>query len=195
LKSLIKFGKKVERPKIGDNDLTIYIIKGKEIQNDEIYINPEYSNININGKYYEFDVSQLKFLNKQYPINYTFKWTKFKTEKDLRNYIATNSSKKNFLFYEDNTIGFGGICDIFIARNTRCTTGRQGIQLIKQKLLDLGYKEDDFLIRYIATADESKKFKLTLQATKDKYEKLHGDNFQKSKWVPNDFEILSYWQK
>ncbi len=194
LKSSIKYGQPIERPTIDDNDLSIYIVKGKEIQ-DEIYINPTYSNINIDGKYYEFDLSQLKSLNKQYPLNYTFSWTTLKSETDFKKYISTNSIKKDFLCYQDNTLEFGGICDIFIDRNASCTTGRQGIQIIKQKLLDLGYKETDFLIGYMPTGDESKKFKLTLQATKDKYDKLHGDNFQKSKWTANDFEILSYWQK
>ncbi|MCO5287294.1 MAG: hypothetical protein M9898_12855 [Chitinophagaceae bacterium] len=195
LKSSIKYGKPIERPTIGDNDLSIYIVKGKEIQNDEIYISPEYSNINIDGKYYEFDISQLTALNKKYPISYTFNWTTLKSENEFKNYISSNYSKKKFLCYQDNTLEFGGICDIFIDRNAKCTTGRQGIQIIKQKLLDLGYKETDFLIGYMPTGDESKKFKLTLQATKDKYDKLKGDNFQKSKWTANDFEILSYWQK
>jgi hypothetical protein len=195
LKTLIKFGKPIERPTIGDNDLSIYIVKGKEIQDDEIYVSPEYSNINIDGKYYEFDISQLTALNKKYPISYTFNWTTLKSENDFKKYISANSSKKNFLCYQDNTLEFGGICDIFIDRNASCTTGRQGIQIIKQKLLDLGYKETDFLVGYMPTGDESKKFKLTLQATKDKYDKLHGNNFQKSKWTANDFEILSYWQK
>jgi len=195
LKSSLTYGKPIEHPTIGDNDLCIYIVKGKEIQPDEIYINPDYSNINIEGEYYEFDISQLKALNKKYSINYTFSWTTLKSERDFKNYISTNSSKKNFLCYQDNTLEFDGICDIFIDRNANCTTGRQGIQIIKQKLLDLGYKENEFLIGYRPTFDESKEFHLTFHASKDKYDKLHGNNFRKSKWTQNDFEILSYWQK
>ncbi len=195
LKSSIKYGKPIENPTVGDNDLSIYIVKGKEIQNDEIYIDPEYSTINIDGDYYEFDISQLKSLNKKYPVNYNFSWTTFKSEKEFRNYISTNIPKKNFLCYQDNTLEFGGICDILIDRNVSCTTGRQGINIIKQKLLDLGYRENDFLVGYRPTFDESKQFKLTLHATKDKYDKLNGDSIKKSKWMPNDFEILSYWLK
>lgn len=194
LKTLIKYGKPIERPTIDDNDLSIYIVKGKEIQDDEIYVNPTYSNININGRYYEFDISQLKLLNKQFPISYKFSWTTLKSEKEFKNYIATNTSKADFLCYQDNTLDFGGSCEIYINRSSDCTSGTQGIQIIKQKLLDLGYKETDFLIGYIPTGNEAKRFKLTLQATKDKYDKLSGNNFQKSKWIPNDFEILSYWR-
>ena len=195
IKSSIKFGKKIENSTYDNYGLNIYIIKDKEIQKDKLYISLEYSTINIDGKYYEFDISQLVFLSEKYPINYTFGWSIFKSKKEFKKSILSDASNKKFICYQNHTLRFGGLCYICIDRNAKCTTGEQGIEIIKQKLLDLGFKGIDFLIEYEPTFDESKKFKLSLQATKDKYDKLKGDNFQKSKWRVNEFNILSYWEQ
>jgi len=191
----IKLGKPLERAISDENTLDIYIVKDKEIQDEEIYVNIENSNIIINGQKYYFDVSQLRKMHNSFPINYSFKWETLKSEKKFKNKTKSYTTNKNILAYQDNTFEFGGICEIFINRNSKCTSGRQGIQIIEQKLLNLGYKETDFLIGYVPTSDEDKTFKLTFQATKDKYDKLIGSNFKKGKWKSNDYEILSYWRK
>lgn len=195
IKKIIKYGKLIEHPAIEFNNLNIYIVKGNQIQKGEIHINPAYSNINIDGKYYYFDIGQLKDLSVKYPISYTSYWTTLKTETELNKFLSSNSSKESFLCYQNNSRPFGGSYDIYIDKSKSCNTGTQAIQVIKQKLLDLGYVETKFLIFYAPTNDETQTFKLTLLTNRDIYEKLMGKEFTKSQWKPNNIEILSYWMR
>jgi hypothetical protein len=193
-KKLVKLGDFEERDTTDENALNIYLLKDKVII-DEIYVNVAYSNIVIDGKKYYFDINQLKPFHNLYPINYNFKWETLKSESQFKISIEKHKLNKKVVAYQDNTFEFGGICSIYINKDKNCDSGPKGIEFIKQKLLDLGFKEKDFLIGYIPKVDESKKFELSLQATKDKYDKLNGPNFKKTKWKSNEFEILTYWRK
>ena len=193
-KKLVKLGEFEERDTTDENALNIYLLKDKVII-DEIYVNVAYSNIVIDGKKYYFDINHLKRLHNLYPINYNSKWETLKSATQFKISIEKHKINKKVLAYQDNTFEFGGICSIYIDKDKNCDTGPKGIKIIKQKLIDLGFKEKDFSIGYIPRVDESKKFELSLQATKDKYDKLIGANFKKTKWKSNEFEILTYWRK
>lgn len=195
LKTLIKYGKPARMAVEEDKVLYINIVKGKEIQKDEIYINPTYSTISIEDKYYEFDMSQLRSLNKQFPVSYTYNDTTFKSEDEFKKYILIISANKNLLCYQDITREFGGICNVYINRSVKCKTGEQAIAILKRKLVHLGFNDKDFLIEEVFLRKESDKFMLALRATKDKYDKLTGDGIKKTEWKAYDFEIISYWKK
>lgn len=196
IKSNLKYGKLIDTPTIDDNDLGIYIIKEKEILEDGFYVNPTYFNINIDGKYFEFDLSQLKSLSKQYPINYTTKFLKFKTSTEFSTFINKNLSNSNFLCYEDVSEGMDGVCTITIKVESQEKPVSKGWDIIEADLKKLGAeKVEDYIISYSPSFDTPNIYKYNVRLSKKLYDKLNNSAYTKGSWTMNMKEIITYWKK
>ena len=195
LKASLKYGKRLEMPVLEDDDFAIYIIKNKAALDTDIFINPTYSIICIDGWFYEFDVSQLKKLHDIYPVNFSFKLSRTKSDTETDKLISNMTTKGSLLCYQDISEEMSGSATLLIPRNKECTSGPQGIKIIKEKLLALGIKESDFLIGYIPVLEETAFFKLELHSSKEVYNRFSDSGYQLSAWKVKEAEILSYWRK
>jgi len=196
IKTILKYGKPIDTPTIEDNDLSIYIIKEKEILEDGFYVNPTYFNINIDGKYFEFDLTQLKSLSKQYPINYTTKLLEFKTATEFAAFIKKNISDPRFLCYEDVSEGMDGICAITIKVESAEKPVSKGWEIIETDLKKLGAeKVEDYIISYSPSFDTPNIYKYNVRLSKKLYDKLTNSAYTKSNWTMNMKEVITYWKK
>ena len=124
-----------------DDDLTIFIINNKEALPFQLGISPKYGYFNVDNDYYTFDVSQLKTLANTYPLNYSAKLMKFKTEVEYIKFIDKYKNDPNFLCFEDITEALEGITVISIKIESSDKPADKGWDIIEKDLLKIGAKK------------------------------------------------------
>lgn len=179
-----------------DNDLTIFIINNKEAMPVQLGISPKYGYFNVGNDYYTFDVSQLTTLASIYPLNYSEKLMKFRTEAEFNEFIRKNKSDSNFLCYEDITEELEGQTTISIKIESSNKPATKGWNIIEKDLHKVGAKEEeDYIIGYSPSFDNTHIYRYKVQLSKKIYDKLNNPIFSKSTWTMNIKEIITYWRR
>lgn len=192
-----KVGKIV--PQIGESkEVHIYILKGKEIQQIQIVINPRYQNVNTDVlgefNYYFFDTTQLLDAHKKYPISYKAKWLTFDTKQQFDNFIQTHNSDSTFLCYEDNTLEYPGSGIIYVKKDKDINTSPKAEKLLENAFKRLTPNEDDYSIGLLFDEGNVSQYKYEIECSKELFDKVNNAKFIKGRWIQNKFELLTYWR-
>jgi len=91
-----------------DKMFHVFLVKGKEMLNPSIHINPNNENIIFNGRYFDFDPGQLLRLNKKYPVNYSLESIEFSTQTECEHFLSEHQNDDRLLCYKNITSVYNG---------------------------------------------------------------------------------------
>lgn len=179
-----------------DNDLTIFMINKKEAMPIQLGISPKYGYFNVDNNYYTFDITQLEMLANTFPLNYYTKLVKFKTESEYNKFIDKHKNDTAFLCFEDITEELEGITTISIKIENSDKPADKGWNIIEKDLQKIGAKKnEDYILSYTPTFDNTHIYKFQVRLNKKTYDKLNNPMYSKSSWTMNVKEIITYWRK
>lgn len=193
-----RVGKRV--PEIGEGkEIHIYVLKGKEVQQIQVLINPRYRNVNTDVlgqfNYYFFDTTQLLLAHKKYPVFYKTKWLTFGTKKELDIFIKSFRNDNNLLCYQDNTAVYPGSGIIYINKDKDVNSARKGEMLLENAFSKLkATDEKDYSIGLLFDESGSSSYKFRVECSKELFDKINNPKLQKGKWVEYKYELLTYWR-
>jgi hypothetical protein len=168
------------------NDFEIKILQGNNII-QHWAISPAYSTIRIDGVSYKFDIKLLEELSKKYPFDYKFYEKEFSNSNEYNTYLTELKKDENFLFDYEPDFEFEGKFQIEFPKNSQFTSPKAISVFLEPKILAIVNK-DQYNLTYIVdeyNRNNRNQFTMTIEGSKDIYEKLQIDNLSQKNWKNN----------
>lgn len=183
LKKTLKVGKPAAR--IFDRfDFSIKLVDKKQNIIKSWLVMPNYSSINIDGDFFEFDINIIANLAKKHPFSYTFYEKEVKTEKAFSQFMDTLSKDANFLFFYKSKLVFEGHFSLEFPNNKRFSSPKAISEYLEPTLNKLATKGKYNLIYELNDYNMSHRnqYSMTISCSYEVYKAFNDKNAKKKEW-------------
>lgn len=181
-----------------NNELHIFIIKGKEIQPIQVMVNPRLNNVNTDVlgdfNYYSFDVRQLEAAHKKYPVNYICKWLSFDIRKEMDDFILVHKNDPALLCFSDVTADLPGTCIIKLTPDKKVKNAGDAEEYVEAVFKKLTKNENDYSVGFVPEMGV-KEIRMEVDCSKELCDRINDPRLIKRTWKMNKFNVLTYWLK
>lgn len=192
----LKLGKEVKNS-TEDPSFQLTIVKNY----DEIgswTINPTLkSAMTHDGHTYEFDLTQIENLNKQYPFTYYHEIKVFNSRNEYEIYLAEQKNNPNYLFDYGPQFKYEGSFQIEFPKNSKFLHPKAISDFLAPHIEKIVNK-DDYSLGYELNAknmNNRDQYTMTIQGPKKLFEQLKLENLKNEKWQPTVEDAYFFYKK
>jgi hypothetical protein len=138
------------------------------------------------GKTYEFNLKQLKKLNKQFPFNYYHERKVFKSKSEYEEYLAEQKKNPNFLFDYNPQFKYEGSFEIEFPKNSKFLHPK-AISDFLTPYIEQFVKEKEYTLGYVINSknmNNREQYTMTIQSSKKLFELLKLEDLKNENWQP-----------
>ncbi len=180
------------------NLINLYILKGKEVIRKQILFNTSYNSVitDLKGEYnaYYFDTSQLRRMNRLYPIEHKAVWVTFDSKSELDDYLRKHENNDSFLCFQDNTHELPGVGAVYVRKNSQLSNVSK-CETLLEKEISKHTRKDDYSVGLLFDEGNVDEIKFEVECSKELFQKITNPSFRKGPWRQNKIQLLTYWKK